>query len=173
MQVQDLKTKYHLEDIEVQEPVYAQTFALEGIDPRETLKPTINKKSDTIAAIEGKVTNLISSSYHDHLHIFTDGSKDTDKRIVGCAYVIPELKITRSFKLGGDLSIFSAELVAIIEALKWVKENKPDKVVILTDSLSSIRALKSGNSNSRPDLILQVNTLVDAIVRENVILNMD
>ena len=173
MQVQDLKTKYHLEDIEVQEPVYAQTFALEGIDPRETLKPTINKKSDTIADIEGKVTNLISSSYHDHLHIFTDGSKDTDKRIVGCAFVIPELKITRSFKLGGDLSIFSAELVAIIEALKWVKENKPDKVVILTDSLSSIRALKSGNSNSRPDLILQVNTLVDAIVRENVILNMD
>ena len=101
MQVQDLKTKYHLEDIEVQEPVYAQTFALEGIDPRETLKSTINKKSDTIAAIEGKVTNLISSSYHDHLHIFTDGSKDTDKRIVGCAFVIPELKITRSFKLGG------------------------------------------------------------------------
>ena len=101
MQVQDLKTKYHLEDIEVQEPVYAQTFALEGIDPRETLKPTINKKSDTIAAIEGKVTNLISSSYHEHLHIFTDGSKDTDKRIVGCAFVIPELKITRSFKLGG------------------------------------------------------------------------
>ena len=46
MQVQDLKTKYHLEDIEVQEPVYAQTFALEGIDPRETLKPTINKKSE-------------------------------------------------------------------------------------------------------------------------------
>ena len=99
MQVQDLKTKYHLEDIEVQEPVYAQNCALEGIDPRETVKPTINKKkTDTIAAIEGKVTNLISRSYHDHLHIFTDGSKDTDKRIVGCAFVIPELKITRSFK---------------------------------------------------------------------------
>ena len=44
MQVQDLKTKYHLEDIEVQEPVYAQNCALEGIDPRETVKPTINKK---------------------------------------------------------------------------------------------------------------------------------
>ena len=44
MQVQDLKTKYRLEDIEVQEPVYAQNCALEGIDPRETVKPTINKK---------------------------------------------------------------------------------------------------------------------------------
>ena len=46
-------------------------------------------------------------------------------------------------------------------------------MVILTDSLSSIRALKSGITNSRPDLILQVNTLVDAIVKDNVTLNMD
>ena len=46
-------------------------------------------------------------------------------------------------------------------------------MVILTDSLSSIRAIRSGNSNSRPDLLIQNNQLVDSIIRANIIIYMD
>ena len=105
--------------------------------------------------------------------MFTDGSKDIEKTQVGCAYAIPEYQLTRFFKLNGRVSIFSAELTAIIEALKWIRDNQPDKVVILTDSLSSIWALQSGKSNSRPDLIIKISSLIDEVLRNKTILYLD
>ena len=62
---------------------------------------------------------------------------------VGGAFAIPDYQLCRTFKLNDKASISSAELTTIIEALKWIRANKPEKVAILTDSLSSIRALKS------------------------------
>ena len=157
----------------VQPPVYAETHALRSIKPRETLKPIINKKKDSTKSIQVKTKALIEGQYGTYLQIFTDGSKNEAKNEVGCAFSIPEFHLTRKFKLNGHLSIFSAELTAIIEALKWILSEKPDRVVILTDSLSSIRSIQSGNSHSRPDLIIQVNQLVDSVIRAKVILYMD
>ena len=133
--------------MQVQPPVYADTHALRSINPRETLIPFINKKRDSNKSIEIKTKALIRDNYSSYLQIFTDGSKNESTSEVGCAFAIPEFQLTRKFKLNGQLSIFSAELTAIIEALKWVNTARPDKVVILTDSLSSIRSIRSGNNN--------------------------
>ena len=173
IQVKELKDKYQLNKIEIQEPVYLETHALRSIVPRETLKATINKKTDSTKSIEDKSKHLISSQYSSYLQIFTDGSKGEGRKVVGCVFAIQSYQVTRKFKLNGNVSIFTAELTAIIEALKWVDQHKPDKVVILTDSLSSIRAIKSGNSNSRSDLLVQVNMLIDQVLRAKTILYMD
>ena len=173
VQVRDLQSEYQLQDMQVQPHVYADTHALRSINPRETLKPFINKKRDSNKSIEIKTKALIRDNYNSYLQIFTDGSKNESTSEVGCAFAIPEFQLTRKFKLNGQLSIFSAELTAIIEALKWVNTERPDKVVILTDSLSSIRSIRSGNSNSRPDLLIQINQLIDSIIRANIILYMD
>ena len=173
VQVRDLQSEYQLQDMQVQPPVYADTHALRSINPRETLKPFINKKRDSNKSIEIKTKALIRDNYSSYLQIFTDGSKNESTSEVGCAFAIPEFQLTRKFKLNGQLSIFSAELTAIIEALKWVNTERPDKVVILSDSLSSIRSIRSGNSNSRPDLLIQINQLIDSIIRANIILYMD
>ena len=173
VQVRDLQYEYQIQDLQVQPPVYADIHALRSINPRETLKPFINKKRDSSKSIEIKTKALIIDNYSSYLQIYTDGSKNESTSEVGCAFAIPQYHITRKFKLNGQLSIFSAELTAIIEALKWVNAEKPDRVVILTDSLSSIRAIRSGNSNSRPDLLIQINQLVDSIIRANIIIYMD
>ena len=173
MKVRELMDKYQLKDIEIQEPVYPDRFALMSIKPRETLKSTVNKKTDSLKSIEGKTKLHIQTSYKSYLQIYTDGSKDINKDQVGGAFAIPDYQLCRSFKLNNNASIFSAELTAIIEALKWIRTNRPEKVVILTDSLSSIRALRSGNSNSRPDLITKINLLIDDIIRNKIILYLD
>ena len=40
--VKDLRDKYNLTDVEVQEPIYAETYDLRAIKPRETLKVSVN-----------------------------------------------------------------------------------------------------------------------------------
>ena len=66
--------------------------------------------------------------------------------------------------------------MAIIEALKWVNTERADNVVVIQpDFLSSIRSIRSGNSNSRSDLLIQINQIVDTcrIKRANIILYMN
>ena len=88
--------------------------------------------------------DLVDSKYSGFLQIFTDGSKMENG--VGAGVVLPEFSLEKRIKLPKTLSIMSAELVAIREALKIVSINTQfKKIVIFTDSLSSIMKLKSQN----------------------------
>ena len=60
------------------------------------------------------------------------------------------------YKLNKNLTVYSSELIAILKALEWINENKPENVVILTDSLSSLQSIQSGKSRTRQDLLDQV-----------------
>ena len=92
----------------------------------------------------------INRNYSDHLKIFTDGSK-LDNGKVGCAYVIPEKGIARTFRTNNDVSIFTAEILAIDKALTYLESqvNLNQKSVIFSDSKSSLQALlHPGNSRA-------------------------
>lgn len=168
-----LLEKYKIQDAELQAPTYQTTFNMTTIEPKATLSKMICKKTASTQEIEEKAKKYIHKNYRNSLQIFTDGSKDQEKELVGCAYTIPEINYTNRFKLNKNITIFSAELTAIIEALKWIKENKPQKVVILTDSLSAIQTLQVKQCNSRPDLILQILELIDQVIKNETILNID
>ena len=167
MKVRELVDKYQLKDIEIQEPVYPDRFALRSIKPREILKSTVNKKTDSIQSVEGKTKLHIQTSYKSFLQIYTDGSKDMSKDQVGGAFAIPDYQPCRTFKFNDKASIFSAELTAIIEALKWIRANKPENVVILTDSLSSMGEgkLRAASPRVCEYASLRVCELYDCIVR--------
>ena len=77
-------------------------------------------------------------------------------------YIMSENK-SFTIKLNPTLSVFSAELTAIKAALIWLKarHQKISEAAIFTDSLSSIQALKSGSSKSRPDLVNHILKLLD------------
>ena len=62
--------------------------------------------------------------------IFTDGSKDPLKNTCGCAFLIPELKLDKCFKLPPYCSIFICELTAIYKCLSWLQDLRPCKVAI-------------------------------------------
>ena len=64
------------------------------------------------------VKTHIHEQYQNHLQIFTDGSVLDNN--VGATFVIPTLKVERSFYLGSNLSIFTAELAGIVMALEYI-----------------------------------------------------
>ena len=76
------------------------------------------------------------------LKIYTDGSKYPQNNKNGCAFVIPELKVSKGFQLQSHMSIFMCELTAICLALNWIQDFKPLNTVIFVDSLSALQAIK-------------------------------
>lgn len=107
---------------------------------------------------------LLHNKYSQHLKIFTDGSKLLNGR-VGCAFVIPELKVSKQYRLNDDVSIFTAELFAILMALTYINDLpvNPHQIVICTDSLSSIQALLYGSKN-RSELLYDIQIIAHQII---------
>lgn len=83
----------------------------------------------------------INSSCGNMLHIYTDGSVEADKGAVGSGFCIPHFKFTKGFRLPAGISIFSAELIAILMALDWVQDVKPLNSCIFSDSMSALQAI--------------------------------
>ena len=114
----------------------------------------INKEADKFK------NKTITEEYIEHylansLSIYTDGSRDVNGDI-GAGIVIPELKVRSHLKLDNNVSVFTAEIVAILKAFEIIEEKASDKCTIFTDSLSSIQALENRNKNTRPDLIEKI-----------------
>ncbi len=61
-----------------------------------------------------------------------------------------------SKRTSDHISVFTAELIAILLALQWIEVIQPTKAVICTDSLSALNSLSSGKSLARQDMINEV-----------------
>ena len=89
------------------------------------------KKSEADPSLYCLHYSKLLESITDYTHIFTDGSKDGDKTA--------EAFICQSFKflklLPGKASIFTAELQAIVSALRYIKITaNNNKFVVFGDS---------------------------------------
>ena len=87
-------------------------------------------------------------------HIFTDGSKIEER--VAYGIFIKDVNINIASRLSDNLTIFTAELFAIYQALLHVTGYKPAKCVIFSDSLSSLQSLVSTHSGLRPHLLRDI-----------------
>ena len=83
------------------------------------------------------------NEHNGYQYIFTDGSKN--EAGVGCAFV--HGNVCQQTKLKGAYSIFTAEAVALLQALQYVTLHRLSYSVICTDSMSVLLALQSDNSN--------------------------
>nr|KAG5687573.1 hypothetical protein BaRGS_009970 [Batillaria attramentaria] len=129
-----------------------------------------SKKADSALATT-LAREKIEQRFSQHLKIYTDGSV-LDSGEVGCAFVIPDLGITRRYKLNAGLSIFSAEMYAILMACTFVNDmpNPPLGVVILSDSKSSLQALERGGTTNRSDVQSEILFLAHQIITKGTIL---
>ena len=99
----------------------------------------------------------MQEKYQNHLQIYTDGSVLDDNN-VGASFVIPELKVERSYYIGSDLSIFTAELTGILLALEYILTLPKVifKIAMLVDSKSVLQSLDYVKTNTRPDLVYEI-----------------
>lgn len=84
----------------------------------------------------------------EHLQIYTDGSMDPASRRASFAMYIPRLRLTQGRRLSEGVSVFTSEVLAIIWALEWVEEVRPQQVVICSDSAAALMALQGGDHGS-------------------------
>lgn len=81
------------------------------------------------------------------LQIFTDGSKSENK--TACAFYVPRLKFSQKIRLPDGMSVYMAEMVAILESLRFILSNPCQECVIFSDSLSAIQSIESGVEMSK------------------------
>ena len=125
----------------------------------------MDKKREWNEEDMGNLTEVyIKRHFYNYLFIFTDGSKNPRNYHVGIGVVIPEFKVYISKRISDRLSVFTAEVVAIIFALQWVDEIKPERVVICSDSIAALKSLHS-KITVRDDLIMEILMILLRIER--------
>ena len=100
------------------------------------------------------VNQYLKKQYYNSLQVYTDGSKDQNDH-VGTGVYIPQFNIKIGKRITDQLSVYTAEMMAVIIALQWVEEVRPDSVVVCTDSVSALLSLQYMKS-SREDLMLEI-----------------
>ena len=102
-----------------------------------------SKSQITPEEIQQKFLELRNRFSNSHF-IYTDGSKDGDRtsNAVFCNCIILQTR------LQNNTSIFIAELHAVLEALKHIREEKVQKAVICTDSRSVVQSLRKKDPSS-------------------------
>ena len=129
-----------------------------------TLKKYVNKAIDNPEYMQQSALELISK-YKSYVHIYTDGSKVDD--LVACAFTVPSINVDKTFRVCNGSSIYTAELTALLEAVKWILNcdcYANCEFVIFSDSLSVLTSIKNLYSQCRPNLL---NNLISHINRLN------
>ena len=104
------------------------------------------KKSDDMAAAGADANIYVEQNFKHHFKVFTDGSVHSDSSGIGVVTQAPNgdfeaIPLRRG--CGAGKCTMSVELEAILAALVRIKRQPYIKNVILTDSLSSMQALKT------------------------------
>ena len=72
------------------------------------------------------------------------------------AFYVKHLDIDYSYKINQHSSIFKAEMFAILKSLYWIEDSPYTKVIIISDSLSSLISIETHSSRSNSALLLEV-----------------
>ncbi|KAF6208851.1 hypothetical protein GE061_014593 [Apolygus lucorum] len=107
--------------------------------------------------------DYVEERWPGFLRIFTDGSKQNQQ--VGAAFYDATHNYKAIFKLPSWASVYSAELVGLLEALKYGQELSATKITIFTDNKSAI--LKVKNFEVKPTtnhLILSIREMLYSMV---------
>ena len=113
--------------------------------------------------------NLINLKYNSYTHIYTDGSVLTGAEQSTSAGVVAHeagYYMRRSYHLPAAMSIFSAELFAIYEALKYIHDKHMGMspgAVIFTDSQSGIYAIQNSVKPCHTHYIYNIQSLLSSL----------
>lgn len=167
-----LSRELNINEMEFQSPIQPDFSAEHVISPMSDLTETIKKKETCKDKAKELTLKHVQHLWSEHVQIFTDGSKH-EVNGTSAAFVIPEINYTERYKLHKELTIFSAELIAIQKALKWIEANDVKKSVILTDSLSAIQTIKTGITKTRQNVMEDIKKSINNIISNNSTVDID
>ena len=118
--------------------------------------------------VELCVKDHVSSKWSQYLHIYTDASKCPVTGRVGVAFCVPDLKYSKYERISNNLSVYTAELFAILLSLNWIKDVKPLRSVILSDSLSALQSISNYNWSRPTPIVYEILFLLTNLLYENI-----
>ncbi|XP_043213195.1 uncharacterized protein LOC122377325 [Amphibalanus amphitrite] len=132
--------------------------------------PAIENIAFLYAEAKSKVTKEESiqlfyehkEEHKDYAYIYTDGSV-CDGRT---AAAVTSDHHNKTSRLHDDHSIFSAELIAIHSALKYVSSKNIEKAVICTDSASSVKAI-AHRKMEKNEIVYKIKKMIIGFTDEN------
>jgi hypothetical protein len=101
---------------------------------------------DLYQTVVPRLVASVSSMFESSAVFFTDGSKDE----AGTRFGVYQLNGGEiSFRLQEPCGIFTSELSTIFMALVQIRDHHPGEFIILSDSMSSLRALQTRKISPR------------------------
>ena len=126
---------------------------------------TRHRKQTTSCVVYKQAFLEMCTHFPNHQKIFTDGSK-TDDGVGSAALLFSKTKQKKfSLRLRTDASIYTAELQALILALKLAYQSKERSFLILSDSLSALQAIAT-RSFEHP-LLFEFHELHTSLLNDN------
>lgn len=127
--------------------------------------PEKTQKSDS--------TTSNNADSHDNycsqtVRVYTDGSKKTEGQSVGAAYYCPQLDFKKKISISPTASVYTAECLAINEAMNIVITYPDYSYQIINDSLSAIECI------SRPSTAIKTSEyIIDIKTKYNIFLDLN
>ena len=87
--------------------------------------------------------------YSEHVQLYTDGSKNPQTDATGAAVVIPRYQIGICKRTLDWVSVYAVEL-------EWAEGIQDRKILICSDSVSSMLSIKSGACKVHQDIIYEI-----------------
>jgi len=152
--------------------------------PRETatppLAPWFRLENITVerAAVEKKKEAYSQDELYDlamqkirsvdcAVHIYTDGSTNTNQEGGGAGVYAEDdegnVMLRKAFPAGALSSSYSAEAVAMLQAVRWIEEAMPLSCLICTDSMSLVDAIDKNNWKDPDECLKQIKTTISRL----------
>ena len=162
-----MKANINIKDIQ-NVPQSTQIPIWELPKPLFDLQHTDMTKDENPNILTSLVKTHCLNTYSSHLHIYTDGSL-LENNDCGAAFIIPQYRIVKSYYIGSLLSIFTAELTAIMMALTCLFDliGENTKIVLFVDSLSVLKTLENFGIQTRADLVYEIYYLLYQLFIKN------
>ena len=111
-------------------------------------------KGDSLSKLQFEyyLQNLVKYNNNNLIDIYTDGSKTPDN--VGAAFFIPAHQVKCAFKLPTTMTIYTAECIAIRQALLYIKNKDWENIAIFSDSYSVLRHIATPGPSINEDWYL-------------------
>ena len=69
---------------------------------------------------------------------------------------VVQLDLRMGLQMSDGSSVFVSEVLALLGALWWIEDVKPERVLLCSDSVAALVALREGKLKARPELIQEI-----------------
>ncbi|RUS68672.1 hypothetical protein EGW08_023566 [Elysia chlorotica] len=139
--LEKIETKYeNIDNVKVRKPPPWEQYNVKF----DTSLTEFEKGNTNALVLQKEFLNL-KEQYNEHYEIYTDGSKQ-DHKVAAAFFLLDDPGDSVSTRLRDYSSVFSAELEAILMAIKMVKSKlsrRKRHFAVFVDSLSALQALEN------------------------------